>query len=106
MFWASFCHKCEAEIPQVNAVYREYSKRGFEVISISVDTDKRSWQKGIDEKDPPGFNVSDVLGWAGKTTKDYRVSSTPVMFLIDKSGTLVQKPKSAGQLKSFLSSKL
>ena len=106
MFWASFCHKCEAEIPLVNNSYRQFKSKGFEVISVSVDTNTSAWKKGISEKNPPGYNCSDVLGWAGPTTKDYRVTSTPVMFLIDKTGNLVLKPKSAGDINRFLSQNL
>lgn len=103
MFWASTCHKCETEVPLIASSYREYHPKGFEVIGVSVDQSEAAWKNGIVSKQAPGVNLSDLLGWSGPVTKEYRVTSTPVFFLVDNSGTLVARPKSADQLETYLS---
>ncbi len=42
-FWATWCVPCIKELPQVNAVQKKYSQKGFKVIALSLDgknTDK------------------------------------------------------------------
>ena len=50
-FWASWCHPCRMEIPNVKAQYAKYKDKGFQVISISTDRDRKAWKKACaDEK--------------------------------------------------------
>lgn len=36
-FWATWCPPCQAEIPALEALHREYESRGFRVLGISLD---------------------------------------------------------------------
>jgi|GEM_PF-6879673 len=106
LFWASFCEHCKSEIPELMTFYPQYEKKGFEVIGVSVDANKNSWKKGITDLGASYINVSELTSWGGPVLKKYRVTKTPAMFLVDKNGTLVQRPKSVAELKRFLSKKL
>jgi len=106
LFWASFCHKCEEEIPQVQKVYKKYKSRGFEVLAITVDKDQKDWLEGIKNHGTDWYNVGDMQGWRSPVSKDFRVSSTPVMFLVNEKLEIVSKPKNAGRLELILSKKL
>lgn len=106
VFWASFCHKCEREIPEIKQVYSQYRQKGFDVVAVSLDTDRKSWTEGMESNQTPWKNVSDLKGWRSEVARDFRVTSTPVLFVVDRDRKLVAKPKSAGELQAFLKSNL
>ena len=37
--WATWCHPCRDEIPELIAIHSRYRDRGLELIGVSVDTD-------------------------------------------------------------------
>lgn len=49
IFWASWCGPCRAEIPLLKKIYAE-EKNNIEFISISTDTDKKSWTKALEDE--------------------------------------------------------
>lgn len=104
LFWASFCHKCEREIPEIKTIYNQYKSKGFEILAVSVDTDKAAWQGGLQTHGMAWPNVTDLQGWRSPVAKDFRVTSTPVMFLVNKNREIVAKPKNAQELAAFLKS--
>ena len=106
LFWASFCHKCEREIPEIKSVYDQYKAQGFEILAVSVDTDKSEWIDGIKSHGTNWPNVSDLEGWRSPVSKDFRVSSTPVMFLVNQEREIIAKPKNVSELKRALSKRL
>ncbi len=79
-FWASWCHPCRMEIPNVKALYAKYKDKGFQVISISTDRDRKAWKKACaDEKlQWPSFLDAD-----NKLADLYHVRAIPAMYLFD-----------------------
>ena len=39
-FWATWCGPCVAELPNVLQTYEKYHPKGFEIVGISLDSDK------------------------------------------------------------------
>ncbi|NQX92788.1 MAG: redoxin domain-containing protein [Flavobacteriales bacterium] len=102
IFWASWCHKCEQEMPVLNQVYDRFKDQGFQVVAYSVDQNETAWKRGIEEKQVPGRNVSGLAGWKSKAAKDYRVTQTPTSFLINGQGEIVLKPKRIFEVDNYL----
>lgn len=64
-------------------VYNEYHSRGFEIYSISLDTDKGVWASAVKNQKLPWVNVCDGLGSASKAAALYNVNGVlPIAFLI------------------------
>ena len=40
-FWATWCGPCVDEIPSIKKIYDKFQRRGFEVIGISLDRDRK-----------------------------------------------------------------
>lgn len=83
-FWASWCGPCRREMPNVKAAYAKYVSKGFEVVSISVDTKQKDWEKAIEDLGMTWTQLLDV-----DTADAYDVASIPSTFLIDPQGTVI-----------------
>ena len=87
-FWASWCRPCRKEIPNILAQYKLYADKGFQVVSISADTDKDAWLKAPEEEKPPWPN--DLDGKQGIANK-YKVTYYPTLYLIDSNHKVLAK---------------
>lgn len=90
-FWASWCGPCRAENPNLLKAYKQYHNKGFEVLAVSLDTDRDKWIAAIVEDAMPWVQVSDLKGWKNEVARLYEIGSIPVNFLVDKKGIIVAK---------------
>ena len=97
-FWASWCGPCRRENPNVVAAYEKYDKakfrtaKGFEVFSVSLDSDAARWEAAIDQDGLDwDYHVSDLNRWNSEAAALYGVSSIPMSFLIDEEGVIIAK---------------
>ncbi|RXZ84858.1 thiol-disulfide oxidoreductase ResA [Paenibacillaceae bacterium] len=85
-FWASWCGPCVKEMPLLNDAYTQVP--GVEIIAINMGEkpDKaRQFAESLHLKFPVLLDEqSDVSG-------QYRVSGLPVTYLVDPSGTVIEK---------------
>jgi peroxiredoxin len=88
-FWASWCGPCRAENPNLVKQYTLYKEKGFDVLSVSLDSDMASWKKAIEKDGLPWTHVSDLKGWNNQVAVLYGIRAVPASFLIDPTGTIV-----------------
>jgi peroxiredoxin len=101
-FWASWCGPCREEIPNLVGAYKQYHKKGFEIYSVSLDRDKKSWTSAIDKYHMEWLHVSDLQMWDCKAANDWGISAIPAAFLLDKNGSIIAKNLRGDDLKSKL----
>lgn len=106
MFWASWCHKCEQEMPNIGPMYAKHGYKGFEVIGISLDQVKATWDKAIADNGMTWPNVSQLQAWNSPVVADYKVTATPTYFLLNETGEIVLKPKRYFEVDKFLNENL
>ncbi len=63
---------------------------GFDIYSISIDTDKALWEKTViaDGITWP-YKVIDTKAWNAQPVLDYRIASLPKYFLINEDGEII-----------------
>ena len=89
-FWASWCGPCRRENPSVVRAYEKYKDQGFEVFSVSLDSDANRWRKAIEQDQLTWPNhVSDLQGWRNAAAREYGISSIPHTMLIDRDGAIL-----------------
>ena len=82
-FWASWCGPCMGEVPYLKETYSKYSKKGFQILGVSLDQNGDSWRKAVKDNDMNWIHVSDLQYWNNAAAALYGVNSIPANFLID-----------------------
>ena len=90
-FWASWCAPCREESPTLVRLYNEYRNRGFEILSVSIDTDSVRWKNAVQKDGYTWENVFDAGGYSGTVAALYAVTAIPATFLLDKDGKIISK---------------
>src|SRR5690606_6145175 len=90
-FWASWCVPCRQENPNLVAAYNKYKSRNLEILGVSLDNKKESWEKAIIADKLTWIHVSDLKGWLNAAAEIYAIRSVPSNILIDPNGMIIAK---------------
>jgi len=85
--WATWCHPCRDEIPELQAMHEKYAARGLELIGVSVDTESADDAIRAFMRD---FRMTYPV-WrdpAERVSAQFHIVGVPATFLIDREGVL------------------
>lgn len=109
-FWATWCAPCVEEQPELKTLYETYNEQvknnTFEILGVSLDKSKESWQKAIDRFQINWIQVSDLKFWKSPVAKTYEVDELPFNIIIDGQGTILAKNLHGQELQEFLKKNL
>lgn len=99
--WATFCGPCKAELPDLQKVYKEYSKKNCNVIALTVDV-----VLGDDENLELAKEIWKDSGcefYALKTVQEFngifsQLAGVPTSFFVDKQGRIIKETFHTGRL--------
>lgn len=91
-FWASWNNASRQNKSDLRRLYNLYHDKGFEIFSVSLDTDAQAWKDAIREDQLVWSNhVCDFKKWKSEAVYAYGAYSLPCLILIDKDGYIVTK---------------
>jgi len=105
-FWATWCGPCRGELPNVLKTYEAHHDKGFEIIGVSLDSDKQKLTDFIGEQKMTWPQFFDGGGWTNKLAVKYGIQSIPATFLIDGDGKIIGKGLRGEKLEAAVSKAL
>jgi thiol-disulfide isomerase/thioredoxin len=90
-FYASWCGPCKAEAPNVKRAYDAYHDKGFEVVTVNLDTDPKLAEKYMKETgcEFPTIYSDDPKGWETPMATYYGINAIPRVILVGQDGNVV-----------------
>ena len=89
-FWATTCHICVEEIPNLVKLHEELNQYGFEIIAIAMSYDPPYRVVELSKnKKIPYLIAIDIK--ADAELAFGKISATPTNFLIDSNGKIIKK---------------
>jgi hypothetical protein len=85
---------------QLLPCYNNWKAKGVEVVFVSLDTDKNEFEKFTAPF--PFYSTCDYKRWDTQAAKDYYVSSSPTIFLLDNNNKIILRPATVVSLDSWL----
>jgi peroxiredoxin len=85
--WATWCHPCRTEIPELRAIHEQYQQRGLSLVGVSVDADGtddviRSFMQEFRMTFPIWRDPEE------RVLTQFLAVGVPATFLIDRNGIL------------------
>lgn len=102
IFGGSWCNQCRAEMIQLLPRYNNWKSKGLEVVFVSLDADKNEFENFTASF--PFYSACDYKKWETQAAKDYYVSSSPTIFLLDSNNKIILRPPTVASLDSWLDS--
>ena len=101
-FWGSWCGPCREGNPELVKIYADFKNKGFEILGVAADTDKKKWLNAIQKDNLTWTNVTDLKGDKNKAALIYGVNSYPTNYLIDRNGIIIAKDLESDKLREKL----
>ena len=100
IFWSTDCEYCHDFLTQI----RKHLdlKSDFELVTFALADDKEEVARQVKKMRLTGYHFYDDLRWESKAFLDYHITSTPTVFVLDESKTIVCKPYDWYELKDWL----
>jgi thiol-disulfide isomerase/thioredoxin len=114
-YWASWCGPCRLELPNVLKLYHAYHDKGFEVVGICLDNQRKSVDLFLMNQRIPWATLfspqRSQINWAyhdwdHPLATHYGITGVPRAILIDRNGTVVDMNARGEQLYQQLRKRL
>jgi thiol-disulfide isomerase/thioredoxin len=87
-FWATWCGPCVRDLPNVLKIYKTYHPKGFEIIGVSLDSDKKALTDFVKARGLTYPQLFDGKRWGNANAASYGVRAVPFSLLVGKDGRI------------------
>ena len=105
-FWSTQSQDCIDENLLLKQLYNSYSKKGFEIYQINIDSNETIWKEAVRFDELPWISVREDSTSAMANYQLYNVTSVPANYLYDKNGEIIGKDLNSSALNIRLQSLL
>lgn len=93
MFWATWCGPCMDELPRVKDLYQQYHAKGFDVVGISCDDDRKRLTEVVKTAGIPWAILFSgdprASGMDNPMATKYGIDGIPTMILVGPDGKVI-----------------
>ena len=82
-FWASWDEESRVRQRELIALKEKYAKHNFDILSISLDTDRAAWMQAIEEDSLTWRQANDFDGWNTSIVQRMQVNHVPSNVLLN-----------------------
>lgn len=105
-FWASWCAPCRKKNKELFRLYPELHAQGLEVISVSLDDNKKQWLEAVETDQVNWPQLVDLKGFkASKIREAYKFQQVPTVFLINPEGEVVKTNPTIEEIREIIDKK-
>ena len=100
-FFATGDGPCREEVPNIMKCYKAYRKRGFDVVGISIDRDRKAIEDFVEKEKRPWtilLDRNEARGTDQSMATYYGIFTIPQMILVGKDGKVLALNVRGGQL--------
>lgn len=97
-YWATWCEPCKQDLTLLKQAQAKYSKQGFALIGINLDSDQATAIKYLQSNPLSWPQMYEPGGLDSRLATDLGILTLPTMLLIDKEGKVVNRNIYAAEL--------
>ena len=97
-FWATWCPPCREEMPDIEALYKEYGENSEDLVILSVANPKKKDNPNNNDKtieevtkfmEDNGYSYPALMDTTGDVLLQYYITAFPTTFMIDREGRVI-----------------
>ncbi len=90
-FWATWCGPCKAELPDIEAISKQYAQKGLVVVGVSEDRGPDVLKSVSSFVKEHGLTYQIVIDSSNVADAYGNINAIPTSFLVNKQGKIVKK---------------
>lgn len=102
-FWSASGTGSMNAAAELRWLYKTYRPKGFEILGISLDTYRQTWEDAIRQYKMNWLQAGDLLGWESPVVRVYALDHIPAYVLVDPQGRIMGRSMDTRRLAEMLS---
>lgn len=90
-FWATSVPAARKDLPEIAKIYEKVKNKGFEVVSICLDSDANALADFLKQNPLPWPTVFEPGGLEGRLGTEFGIIVLPTMILVDADGKVISR---------------